>query len=150
MLTSGIRNVRIFLFFFNYLSKIGLSEVSKAVIPPVAPRAKNKNMPPRSFGCRSFALAFSSFNSWVKKVMSKRYLASEKSYYEIKKVMSIRRCFISLKKILFSSRKKKNSSSVNNETTHCIIWQSYSQSQIWSITAHCKENNSLQDHKTNY
>lgn len=39
---------------------MGLSEVRRDVIPPVAPRAKKKNIPPRSFGCKSFALAFSS------------------------------------------------------------------------------------------
>lgn len=46
----------------KYLSKMGLSEVSRDVIPPVAPRAKKKNMPPRSLGCKSLALAFSSFH----------------------------------------------------------------------------------------
>jgi hypothetical protein len=44
-----------------YLSKIGLSEVRRAVMPPVAPSAKKKNMPARSFGWRSFAFAFSSY-----------------------------------------------------------------------------------------
>ena len=39
---------------------MGLSEVRRAVIPPVAPRAKKKNIPARSFGWRSLALAFSS------------------------------------------------------------------------------------------
>lgn len=43
-----------------YLSKMGLPEVRRAVTPPVAPRAKKKNMPPRSLGWRSLALAFSS------------------------------------------------------------------------------------------
>ena len=39
---------------------MGLSEVRRDVIPPVAPREKKKNIPARSFGCRSFAFAFSS------------------------------------------------------------------------------------------
>jgi hypothetical protein len=39
---------------------MGLPEVRRAVTPPVAPAAKKKNMPPRSFGWRSLALAFSS------------------------------------------------------------------------------------------
>jgi len=51
----------------NYLSKMGLSEVSRAVIPPVAPRAKKKNIPAKSLGCKSLALAFSS----CKKLKSK-------------------------------------------------------------------------------
>lgn len=46
----------------EYLSRIGLSEVSRDVTPPVAPRAKKKNIPARSFGCKSFALALSSWN----------------------------------------------------------------------------------------
>jgi len=39
---------------------MGLSEVSRAVIPPVAPKAKKKNIPAKSLGCKSLALAFSS------------------------------------------------------------------------------------------
>ena len=46
-----------------YLSEMGLSDVSKAVTPPVTPRAKKKYMPARSLGCRSFAMAFSSFRN---------------------------------------------------------------------------------------
>lgn len=42
------------------LSKMGLSEVSRDVTPPVAPSAKKKNIPAKSFGCKSLALAFSS------------------------------------------------------------------------------------------
>lgn len=43
------------------LSKMGLSDVSKDVTPPVAPRAKKKNIPAKSLGCKSLALAFSSY-----------------------------------------------------------------------------------------
>jgi len=39
---------------------MGLSEVSRAVTPPVAPRAKKKNIPAKSLGCKSLAIAFSS------------------------------------------------------------------------------------------
>lgn len=49
-----------YVFWEQNLSKMGLSEVRRAVIPPVAPRAKKKNIPARSFGWRSLALAFSS------------------------------------------------------------------------------------------
>lgn len=44
------------------LSKMGLSEVSRDVTPPVAPSAKKKNIPAKSFGCKSLALAFSSWH----------------------------------------------------------------------------------------
>lgn len=40
---------------------MGLSEVRRDVTPPVAPRAKKKNIPARSLGCRSLALVFSSW-----------------------------------------------------------------------------------------
>lgn len=45
----------------KYLSKMGLSVVSRDVTPPVAPRAKKKNIPAKSLGCKSLALAFSSY-----------------------------------------------------------------------------------------
>lgn len=41
----------------SYLSKIGLPDVLRDVMPPVAPAAKKKNMPARSLGWRSFAAA---------------------------------------------------------------------------------------------
>ena len=59
----------------KYLSKMGLSEVSRDIIPPVAPRAKKKNIPARSFGCKSLALAFS---SWI-----------DESWHEIKIIMTL-------------------------------------------------------------
>jgi len=40
---------------------MGLSVVSRDVTPPVAPRAKKKNIPAKSLGCKSLALAFSSY-----------------------------------------------------------------------------------------
>lgn len=40
---------------------MGLSDVSRDVTPPVAPRAKKKNIPANSLGCKSLALAFSSY-----------------------------------------------------------------------------------------
>lgn len=46
---------------------MGLSEVRRDVTPPVAPKAKKKNIPPRSLGCKSLALAFSSWEKWFKK-----------------------------------------------------------------------------------
>ena len=40
-----------------YLSRMGLPTVTSEMMPPVAPAAKKKNMPPRSLGCNSFAVA---------------------------------------------------------------------------------------------
>lgn len=36
---------------------MGFPELRRERIPPVAPSAKKKNIPPKSFGCKSFALA---------------------------------------------------------------------------------------------
>lgn len=39
----------------THLSKMGLLEVTSEVRPPVAPRAKKKNIPAMSLGCASLA-----------------------------------------------------------------------------------------------
>lgn len=59
---------------------MGLSEVRRDVTPPVAPSAKKKNIPPRSFGCKSLALAISSWNH-QNRYTSKVNVQSKRSCY---------------------------------------------------------------------
>ena len=95
---------------------MGLSEVRSEVTPPVAPRAKKKNIPAKSLGCKSFAMAFSSWPT-QSKTHSLSLLSSNES--ESKYILCL---------LFFSYQ---------------IFGETNAKTQVCTIAAHCKKHHCL-------